>query len=173
MCVCIELLYICVCVRVLHAYLVFIGTLYSMNTVTMNAANAHTVRTCDTKVGIYCHGARIILNSKLERAANYVLKGVWIHIWHTHTHTPTHTHTHTHIYIYIYIYINIYIVYMWQKSSVFSHESAQHNVAGHLIGKISLKQHGDFATNGFVFPLIRLLAAAILKMHLYFDILIN
>ena len=43
---------------------------------------------------------------------------------------------------------------MWQKSSVFSHESAQRNVAGHLIDKMSLKQHGHFATNGFVFPLI-------------------
>ena len=46
-------------------------------------------------------------------------------------------------------------MYMWQKSSVFSHESAQRNVAGHLIDKISLNQHGHFATNGFVFPLIR------------------
>ena len=27
---------------------------------------------------------------------------------------------------------NVYIVYMWKKSSVFSHESAQRNVAGHL-----------------------------------------
>ena len=38
-------------------------------------------------------------------------------------------HTHTHIYVYIYIYI----VYMWHMSSVFSHESAQRNDAGHLI----------------------------------------
>ena len=44
---------------------------------------------------------------------------------------------------------------MWQKSSVFSHESAQRNAAGHLIEKMSLKQRGHFATNGLVFPLIR------------------
>ena len=37
--------------------------------------------------------------------------------------------------IYIYIYI-----YMSQMSSVFSHESAQRNDAGHLIDKMSLKQ---------------------------------
>ena len=43
--------------------------------------------------------------------------------------------------IYIYsVYIYIYIVYMWQMSSVFSHESAQRNDAGHLIMKMSLKQ---------------------------------
>ena len=36
------------------------------------------------------------------------------------------THTHT------YIYIHICIVYMWQKTSVSSHESAQRNVTGHL-----------------------------------------
>ena len=40
-------------------------------------------------------------------------------------------------------------------SSVFSHESAQRNDAGHLIDKMSLKQHGHFATNGFMFPLFR------------------
>ena len=37
------------------------------------------------------------------------------------------------VHIYIYICIYIYIVYMWQMSSVFSHESAQRNDAGHLI----------------------------------------
>ena len=44
---------------------------------------------------------------------------------------------------------------MWQMSSVFSYESAQRNDAGHLIDEMSLKQHGHFATNGFVFPLLR------------------
>ena len=44
---------------------------------------------------------------------------------------------------------------MWQMSSVFSHESAQRNYAGHLIDEFFLKQHGRFATNGFVFPLVR------------------
>ena len=32
---------------------------------------------------------------------------------------------------------------MWQMSSVSSHESAQRNDAGHLIDKMSLKQHGQ------------------------------
>ena len=31
-------------------------------------------------------------------------------------------------------------------SSVFSHESAQYNDAGHLIDEMSSKQHGHFAT---------------------------
>ena len=48
-----------------------------------------------------------------------------------------------------------YIVYMGQMSSVFPHESAQRNDAGIKFMKISLKQHGHFATNGFVFSLVR------------------
>ena len=50
-----------------------------------------------------------------------------------------------------YIYTYIYIVYMWQKSSVFSHESAQRNVAGRLIDKNIFKTTRSFrAANGFV-----------------------
>ena len=74
---------------------------------------------------------------------------------------------------YIYIYIYIYIVYMWQKSSVFSHGSAQRNVAGHLIGKMSLKQHGHFATNGFVFPVIRQILQNTEKSTLNLWIVVN
>ena len=44
---------------------------------------------------------------------------------------------------------------MWQMSSVFSHESAQRNDAGHLRDEMSSKQHGHFATLGFVFQLFR------------------
>ena len=76
-------------------------------------------------------------------------------------------------YHYIYIYIYIYIVYMWQKSSVFSHESAQRNVAGHLIDKMSLKQHGYFATNGFVFPLIRQMLMNHSYYHTWSQMLMN
>ena len=42
---------------------------------------------------------------------------------------------YVYVYIYMYMYIYINIVYMWQMSSVFSHESAQRNDAGHLIDK--------------------------------------
>ena len=78
-----------------------------------------------------------------------------------------------YIYIYIHIYIYIYIVHMWQKSSVFFHESAQRNVAGHLIDKMSLKQHGHFATNGFVFPLIRQMLQNTQKSILNLWIVVN
>ena len=44
---------------------------------------------------------------------------------------------------------------MWQMSSVLSHVSVQRNDAGHLIDENVFKQHGHFATNGFVFPLVR------------------
>ena len=36
---------------------------------------------------------------------------------------------------------------MWHMSSVFSHESAQRNNAGHLIDKMYLKQHGHANAN--------------------------
>ena len=78
-----------------------------------------------------------------------------------------------YIYIYIHIYIYIYIVHMWQKSSVFFHESAQRNVAGHLIDKMSLKQHGHFATNGFVFPFIRQMLQNTQKSILNLWIVVN
>ena len=41
-------------------------------------------------------------------------------------------------------YIYIYILYIWQKSSVFSHESAQRNVAGHLEDKKIFKTTRSF-----------------------------
>ena len=43
----------------------------------------------------------------------------------------------------------IYIVYMWQKSSVFSHESAQRNVAGHLVDKNIFKTTRSFRYQWF------------------------
>ena len=48
----------------------------------------------------------------------------------------------------IYIYIYIYIVYMWQMS-VFSHESAQRNDAGHLIDKSVFKTTPSFCYQWF------------------------
>ena len=67
----------------------------------------------------------------------------------------------------IYMYIYIYIVYMWQMSSVFSHESVQRNDAGHLI------EHGHFATNGFVFPLFRQMIQNTEKSTLNLWIVVN
>ena len=52
-------------------------------------------------------------------------------------------------YICIYIYIYIYIMYMWQMSSVFSHESAQRNDAGHLIDKNVFKTTRSFCYQWF------------------------
>ena len=58
-------------------------------------------------------------------------------------------------------------------SSVFSHESVQRNDAGHLIDKMSLKQHGHFATNGFVFPLFRQMLQNKEKSTLNLRIVVN
>ena len=49
-------------------------------------------------------------------------------------------HNVTHIYIYM---------YMWQMSSVFSHESAQRNDAGHLIDKNVFKTTRSFCYQWF------------------------
>ena len=49
----------------------------------------------------------------------------------------------------MYIYIYIYIMYMWQMSSVFSHESAQRNDAGHLIDKNVFKTTRSFCYQWF------------------------
>ena len=64
-------------------------------------------------------------------------------------------------------------MYMWQMSSVFSHESAQRNDAGHLIDKMSLKEHGHIATNGFVFPLFRQMLQNTEKSTLNLWIVVN
>ena len=48
--------------------------------------------------------------------------------------------------MYIYIYIQMY---MWQMSSVFSHESAQRNDAGHLIDKNVFKTTRSFCYQWF------------------------
>ena len=60
-------------------------------------------------------------------------------------------HSSLYLFLSLYIYINInkyiyciYIVYMWQMSSVFSHESAQRNDAGHLIDKNVFKTTRSF-----------------------------
>ena len=45
--------------------------------------------------------------------------------------------------------IYIYIMYMWQMSSVFSHESAQRNDAGHLIDKNVFKTIRSFCYQWF------------------------
>ena len=43
----------------------------------------------------------------------------------------------------------MYIMYMWQMSSVFSHESAQRNDAGHLIDKNVFKTTRSFCYQWF------------------------
>ena len=47
------------------------------------------------------------------------------------------------------IYIYIYKMYMWQMSSVFSHESARRNDAGHLIDKNVFKTTRSFCYQWF------------------------
>ena len=51
--------------------------------------------------------------------------------------------------MFIYMFIYIYIMYMWQMSSVFSHESAQRNDAGHLIDKNVFKTTQSFCYQWF------------------------
>ena len=51
--------------------------------------------------------------------------------------------------LYIYIYVCVYSVYMWQMSSVFSHESAQRNGAGHLICENVFKTTRPFCYQWF------------------------
>ena len=75
----------------------------------------------------------LCLNSKIWRSAKSV-----------HNHGSVNTGTDTHPYIYIYIYK----MYMWQMS-VFSHESAQRNDAGHLIDKNVFKTTRSFCYQWF------------------------
>ena len=48
-----------------------------------------------------------------------------------------------------YIYIYTYILYLWQMSSVFSHESAQRNDAGHVIDENVFKTTRPFCYQWF------------------------
>ena len=57
--------------------------------------------------------------------------------------------------------------------SVFSYESAQRNDAGHLIDEMSSKHHGQFATLGFVFPLLRQMLQNTEKSKLNLWIVVN